>query len=91
MERESKACESSCKNGNHDEAMHDRFRLELHTKALGYYDKFKSLCQNAWSDATDYARKIYKKYEDTLSTAYKDIMKYIMLVSDQEVQEQLEL
>lgn len=88
-EKENKDCENGCKKG-HNQQMHDKYRLQIHTLALGYYPKFKSLCENSWKDSTDYAHNIYKKYEETLPIIYNDIMKYIMLVSDKEVQDELQ-
>lgn len=38
----------------------------------------------------DKAREYYQKYSDALSVMYNDIMKYIMLVSDPEVRDELE-
>lgn len=88
-EKEDADCERGCKKG-HNQQMHDKYRLQIHTLALEYYQKFKSFSENSWKDATEYARNIYKKYEETLPIIYNDIMKYIMLVSDKEVQEELE-
>ncbi len=78
------------KMNNSDPSMSEMYRLQIHTLALGYYTKFKSLYENSWKDATEYACNTYKKYEETLPIIYNDIMKYIMLVSDKEVQEELQ-
>jgi tetratricopeptide (TPR) repeat protein len=88
-EREDADCKKMCEKG-HNEEMHNRYKSEVHVLALDYYQKFKSSSENSWKDATECARNMYKKYEETLPVIYNDVMKYIMLVSDKEVQEELE-
>jgi tetratricopeptide (TPR) repeat protein len=76
--------------GRDDEASYRAFKSEMSSLALGYYNRAEAHAKESWKDAMNRAKEWYSDFCETLPIMYKDIMSYIMLVSDKELQAELE-
>lgn len=61
-----------------------------HALHLEYYGKFNYIAQPVWNQATNMASVSYKKIAKASAEMYKECMKNIMLISDEEVREEVE-
>ena len=68
----------------------DQYRQELHALHLKYYPQLNQCTKRYWLEATGVAARLYKKLERNLPRLYKDLMKHIMVISDEKVRRQQE-
>ena len=68
----------------------DELIVKSHTLHKEYYPKLNTVVEPLWAQATEVVAINYKKLEKHLPIMYKDCMKYIMLISDDEIREEEE-
>jgi len=64
--------------------------VKLHELHAEYYPRINAIIEPLWAQATNVVAVNYKKLEKYLPVMYKDCMKYIMLISDDDIREKEE-
>lgn len=68
----------------------DKKKIKIHALHTEYYPRFNRLGEPYWNQATEIAAKAYKKISKYAGPGYKECMKYVMLISDDEIRDRLE-
>lgn len=68
----------------------DELIVKTHALHKEYYPKLNNIIEPVWGQATEVVAVNYKKLEKHLPVMYKDCMKYIMLISDDDIREKEE-
>jgi hypothetical protein len=68
----------------------DKKKIKIHALHTEYYPRFNRLGEPYWNQATEIAAKAYKKISKYAGPGYNECMKYVMLISDDEIRDRLE-
>jgi tetratricopeptide (TPR) repeat protein len=77
-------------NGDCAEAAWKRYRLNLHGLHVKYYPQLNQCTKRYWLEGTECAARMYGKLERNLPRMYKEVMKHVVYISDENVKVQQE-